>query len=163
MHRFSFFFLFSCCNIVERGFSFQAVFLDSLKAECCESQNCGRHYTNIMCMFVLIPLKTFREEKDQMLHHFTVTFLADTCKNYEPKKKRKRMGGRQYYWFLHERNALFSPSHASVAACSTKPWDTWAPLAHSHIYTHLSAFYTVAWRLLDDVLPAHTFTKQAQL
>lgn len=90
---FLFFFLFSCCNIVERGFSFQAVFLDSLKAECCESQNCGRHYTNIMCMFVLIPLKTFREEKDQMLHHFTVTFLADTCKNYEPKKKRKRMGG----------------------------------------------------------------------
>lgn len=30
------------------------------------------------------------EEKDLMLHHFTVTFLADTYKNYEPKEKSKR-------------------------------------------------------------------------
>lgn len=75
---------------MERVLSFQTDFFDSLQAECCESQNCGRHYTNIMCMFVLIPLKTLREEKDQVLHHFTVTFLADTYKNYEPKKKSKR-------------------------------------------------------------------------
>lgn len=43
--------------------------------------------TQTLCACLYLFLKNLTEEKDQMLHHFTVTFLADTYKNYEPKKE----------------------------------------------------------------------------
>lgn len=122
---FFFFFLFMFQHNEERGLSFQTDFFDSLKTECCESQNCGRHYTNIIRIFVLTPLKQLlQKRKIRCCITSQWLFLADTYKDYKPKKK----SGRSFYGelpilliFTWKQCPLFSPSHALVAACSTKP------------------------------------------
>lgn len=76
----------------ERGLSFQTdFFFDSLKAEYCESQNCGRHYTNIMCMFVVIPSKTYRRERSNAASLHCDFFGWHIQKLWAKKEEQKKL------------------------------------------------------------------------
>lgn len=153
----------------ERGLSFQTDFFWLRKGRMLWVtklwQALHKHYVHI-CTYSFKKTQLLQKRKIKCCITSRWLFRLTHMKIMSQKRRAKEvlMGTRQYYWFLHERNALFFPFFPCFGSSSEhKAIRHPAPLAHSYIYMHLSAFYIMARRLLDDFLPAHIFTKQAQL